>query len=103
MGAAPETFYGLAGIGDLIATCGSQHSRNRKVGELLGQGRSLEEIQNTMQAVAEGVFTAKSIQSIAVQKNIDMPIAAAVYSILFEGKSPRQATLDLMKRPLKEE
>lgn len=103
MGAAAETFYGLGGIGDLVATCASQHSRNRKVGELLGQGRTLDQIQSTMHAVAEGVFTARSIRSISQQKNIDMPIAAAVYDVLFEGKSPRTATLELMQRPLREE
>ncbi|MEQ9410657.1 MAG: NAD(P)H-dependent glycerol-3-phosphate dehydrogenase [Fuerstiella sp.] len=103
IGASPDTFYGLAGVGDLVATCGSQHSRNRKVGELLGLGQSLEQIQNSMQAVAEGVLTARSIRNISEQKNIDMPIATAVYEVLFEGKSPRQATIELMQRPLKEE
>jgi glycerol-3-phosphate dehydrogenase (NAD(P)+) len=103
MGANPETFYGLAGIGDLIATCGSRHSRNRHVGELLGKGQTLQQIQNSMQAVAEGVFTARSIFSISEQKKIDMPIASQVYRVLFEDKSPHQATLELMQRPLKGE
>lgn len=103
MGACAETFYGLAGIGDLIATCGSQHSRNRRVGELLGLGRNLADIQESMQAVAEGVFTAESIFHIAKQQQIDMPIAAEVYQVLFEDKSPLQATMELMQRPLKEE
>ena len=103
MNAAPETFHGLAGIGDLIATCGSRHSRNRKVGELLGQGRSLAEIQDSMHAVAEGVFTARSIHSISQQQQIDMPIAQEVFNVLFEHKSPRQATIELMQRPLKPE
>ncbi len=103
MGACVETFYGLAGIGDLVVTCGSQHSRNRRVGELLGQGRTLEAIQQSMHAVAEGVFTARSIISIADQKQIDMPIAREVYRVLFEEKSPRAATEALMNRPLREE
>jgi len=103
MGASADTFYGLAGIGDLIATCGSQHSRYRRVGELLGQGQTLAQIQDSMQAVAEGVFTAKSILAISQQQGIDMPIANEVYGVLFEGKSPHQATLELMQRPLKEE
>jgi glycerol-3-phosphate dehydrogenase (NAD(P)+) len=103
MGANPETFNGLAGIGDLIATCGSRHSRNRHVGELLGKGQTLQQIQNSMQAVAEGVFTARSIFSISEQKKIDMPIASQVYRVLFEDKSPHQATLELMQRPLKGE
>lgn len=103
MGAHPDTFYGLAGIGDLIATCGSQHSRNRRVGELLGQGKTLSEIETSMHAVAEGVFTSRSIHQIAVREQIDMPIADAVYQVLFEGKCPREATVDLMQRPLREE
>ncbi|APZ90886.1 NAD(P)H-dependent glycerol-3-phosphate dehydrogenase [Fuerstiella marisgermanici] len=103
MGAVPDTFYGLAGIGDLIATCGSQHSRNRRVGELLGQGQSLREIQDAMHAVAEGVFTARSIQSISQERQLDMPIAQEVFNVLFENKSPRTATIELMQRPLKPE
>jgi glycerol-3-phosphate dehydrogenase (NAD(P)+) len=103
MGVNAQTFYGLAGIGDLIATCGSQHSRNRRVGERLGRGSTLAEIQNSMQAVAEGVYTAKSICAIASQQNIDMPIASAVHDVLFAGKSPKQATEELMQRPLRQE
>ena len=103
MGVNAQTFYGLAGIGDLIATCGSRHSRNRRVGELLGRGTTLAEIQESMQAVAEGVYTAKSIYAIASQQNVDMPIARAVHDVLFEGKSPSQATEELMLRPLKQE
>jgi glycerol-3-phosphate dehydrogenase (NAD(P)+) len=103
MGATSETFYGLAGIGDLVVTCGSQHSRNRRVGEMLGRGHSLPEIQAAMSAVAEGVFTAKSIVRIAEQQGIDMPIASEVCQVLFEGKHPREATEELMTRPLREE
>ena len=103
MGVAAETFYGLAGIGDLIATCGSSHSRNRRVGELLGQGQSLPQIEESMQSVAEGVFTAKSVHSISINRHIEMPIAGQVYSVLFENKDPREATMELMQRPLKEE
>lgn len=103
MGASPDTFFGLAGIGDLIATCGSQHSRNRHVGEMLGRGKSLQDIRDSMQAVAEGVFTANSIFHIAKEKQIEMPIASEVYKVLFEDKHPREATLELMQRPLKGE
>jgi glycerol-3-phosphate dehydrogenase (NAD(P)+) len=103
MGVSAQTFYGLAGIGDLVATCGSRHSRNRRVGELLGRGSTLVEIQSSMQAVAEGVYTAKSICAIASRQNLDMPIANAVHEVLFEGKSPGQATEELMQRPLKQE
>lgn len=103
LGCNPETFHGLAGIGDLVATCGSQHSRNRRVGELLGRGQSLQQIEEQMSAVAEGVLTARSIREIAEQNQIDMPIATAVYEVLFQGKAPQEATLELMQRPLKRE
>ena len=103
MSVAPETLYGLAGIGDLIATCGSQHSRNRHVGELLGQGRSLAEIEVSMNAVAEGVFTARSIRSLAERHHIEMPIVNEVCGVLFDGRSPRTATEHLMRRPLRDE
>lgn len=103
LGADPQTFAGLAGIGDLIATCGSQHSRNRHVGEMIGKGESLEQIQGSMRAVAEGVFTARSVSEIANQRDIEMPIAQEVFRVLFEGRSPREATVELMERPLKTE
>ena len=98
-----ETLAGLAGIGDLIATCGSQHSRNRHVGEQLGRGQTLAEIESSMNAVAEGVLTARSVQAIAQQESIDMPIADEVCGILFGGRSARAATEDLMNRPLRSE
>ena len=100
---SPATLYGLAGIGDLIATCGSQHSRNRHVGDLLGKGWSLNEIENSMNAVAEGVFTACSVRSLAHQHQIDMPIVEEVCNVLFGGRLPKEATEDLMQRPLRGE
>ncbi len=103
MGATLETFFGLAGLGDLVTTCNSRHSRNRFVGEGLGRGRSLAEIQESMNAVAEGVFTSRSVNQIALERGIEMPIARQVYRVLFEGKSPREATVELMQRPLKSE
>ena len=103
MQVAPETLYGLAGVGDLIVTCGSRHSRNRHVGELLGQGMSLPEIEASMQAVAEGVFTVQSVRRLARQENIEMPIAEQVYQVLFENRSPREATDELLQRPLRSE
>jgi glycerol-3-phosphate dehydrogenase (NAD(P)+) len=103
LGAAPETFYGLAGVGDLFTTCSSRHSRNRAVGERLGRGETLAAIQQSMHAVAEGVVTARSVSSLARERGIDMPIATQVARVLFEGKSPRQATEELMQRPLKSE
>ena len=103
MQTSPDTLFGLAGIGDLVATCGSRHSRNRYVGEQLGQGRSLIEIKDSMNAVAEGVFTAQSVIGIANRHQIDMPIAREVCRVLFEGRSPRNATDELMQRPLRRE
>ncbi len=101
LGATPETFFGLAGLGDLVTTCNSRHSRNRFVGEQLGKGIPLQSIEQSMAAVAEGVLTARSVQRIALEKQIDMPIADQVCQVLFEGKSPRDATVELMNRPLK--
>lgn len=98
-----DTFYGLAGLGDLVTTCSSRHSRNRSVGEALGLGRTLTEIQESMSAVAEGVLTARSVYQISRDRGIEMPIAVQVYRVLFEGLSPRDATLELMQRPLKSE
>ncbi len=103
MSISVETLYGLAGIGDLIATCGSRHSRNRYVGDLLGQGRSLNEIENSMNAVAEGVLTARSVRCLAEKHQIQMPIVKEVCHVLFEGRSPQAATDDLMQRPLRDE
>lgn len=102
-GAEPSTFSGLAGIGDLITTCFSPFGRNRKVGERLGQGESLDSILQSMVAVAEGVATTKSVHQIATEEGIDMPIVNEVYQVLFHGKSPAEATNDLMVRPLKPE
>ncbi|MDA1231861.1 MAG: NAD(P)-dependent glycerol-3-phosphate dehydrogenase, partial [Planctomycetota bacterium] len=84
LGANAETFFGLAGLGDLVATCNSRHSRNRFVGEGLGRGQSLSKIQDSMTAVAEGIFTARSVFHLSQQKGIDMPIAEQVYRVLFE-------------------
>jgi glycerol-3-phosphate dehydrogenase (NAD(P)+) len=99
LGAEPLTFSGLAGMGDLIATCDSNHSRNRHVGERLGRGESLEEILNEMNAVAEGVTTTQSVHALALEQGIEMPITREVYRVLVEGKSPVEATDALMLRP----
>ena len=99
--ASSETFFGLAGLGDLVATCNSQHSRNRFVGEALGRRQSLPAIMESMTAVAEGVFTARSVYQLSCQRGISMPIAEQVYRVLFENKCPREATVELMQRPLK--
>jgi glycerol-3-phosphate dehydrogenase (NAD(P)+) len=98
MGAQPITFAGLSGMGDLIVTCMSHHSRNRFVGEEIGKGRNVAEVLSDMTMVAEGVATAKSVHQLAHKYRIDMPMAEEVYKVLFEDKNARQATLDLMRR-----
>jgi glycerol-3-phosphate dehydrogenase (NAD(P)+) len=103
MGAKASTFFGLAGLGDLVATCFSPHSRNRHVGECLGRGQSLDRILAEMNGVAEGVTATRSVHDLAIARRIDMPITAEVYAVLFEGKSPHEATESLMLRPLRGE
>ncbi len=103
LGAEPATFYGLAGIGDLITTCYSGYGRNRRVGERLGQGANLSDVLAEIHGVAEGVTTCRSVYGLAQKHGIDMPITAEVYRVLYEGKSPEAATASLMMRPLKAE
>ncbi len=103
MGARPSTFAGLAGIGDLVVTCTSRHSRNRYLGEQIGQGKSLDEVQSEMQMVAEGVRTTASVRALAHRYRIEMPITEAVYAILFEEKKPADAVRELMTRSAKQE
>ncbi len=103
MGADPATFAGLAGIGDLVVTCMSRHSRNRYLGEQIGRGRTLEEVQQEMQMVAEGVPTTAAVYQLAQELDVEMPITEAVYQILFAGKKPHDAVRDLMTREAKYE
>lgn len=103
LGAAPETFAGLAGMGDLVLTCTGDLSRNRSVGIELGKGRSLEEILTGMRMVAEGVKTTLSAYQLAEKHNVDVPIIDQMYQILYCNKDPRQAVTDLMLRELKAE
>ncbi len=103
MGARQETFAGLSGIGDLIATCMSKHSRNRHVGEEIGKGRRLSEILAEMKMVAEGVPTTKSVHDLSIKYDTEMPICNEVYRVLFEYKDPIIATSDLMTRDAKGE
>jgi glycerol-3-phosphate dehydrogenase (NAD(P)+) len=103
LGAEAETFTGLAGLGDLVTTCFSRHSRNRHVGECLGKGQSLEQIVAEMNGIAEGITTTRGIAELARQRAIEMPIAAEVYAVLFEQKSPAEATATLMMRPPRSE
>ena len=103
MGAKQQTFAGLAGIGDLITTCTSQHSRNRIVGEELGKGRKLKEILDGMVMIAEGVRTTQSAVGLAEKYEVEMPISEEVNKILFEDKPPKEAIKDLMLRSPKPE
>jgi glycerol-3-phosphate dehydrogenase (NAD(P)+) len=103
MGADPMTFSGLAGIGDLVVTCTSKLSRNRYLGEQVGRGKSVAEIESEMNMVAEGVRTTESVCILARQYNVEMPITEAVHSILFENKPAVQAIEDLMAREAKRE
>jgi len=103
LGARRETFFGLSGIGDLIVTAFSRHSRNRGFGERLGKGETAEQIVSSTQMVAEGVKTAKSAWQLAQRHRVDVPITREVYAILYEGKSPKQAVRDLMTREAKPE
>ncbi|HZJ38245.1 MAG TPA: NAD(P)H-dependent glycerol-3-phosphate dehydrogenase [Chthoniobacterales bacterium] len=103
MGGNPRTFYGLSGAGDLIATCFSQHSRNRRVGEKLGKGETLEQILSGTQMVAEGIPTTKSAYECARRLKVDTPIIDQIYSVLYEGKRPDQAMQELLGRDQKAE
>lgn len=103
LGGKKETIMGLAGIGDLIVTCTSQHSRNRHVGEFIGKGYSLKSILDDMKMVAEGVYTAKALYNNFKKEQIEMPIAEKIYEVLYEEINPRNAIEDLMNRKLKSE
>jgi len=103
MGADARTFYGLSGAGDLIATCFSRHSRNRRVGEQLGQGRTAKEIAASMQMIAEGIPTAKSAYQCARRLNVETPVIDQVYALVHQGKSATKAMEDLLARDQKAE
>ena len=103
MGARMETFYGLSGIGDLIVTCASVHSRNRKAGYLMGQGRTMKQAMDEVQMVVEGVYSAKAAKSLAEKYEVDMPIIMEVNKVLFEDKPAADAVRDLMIRDKKVE
>lgn len=103
LGARPETFAGLAGMGDLVLTCTGALSRNRAVGVEVGKGRPLEEVLAATESVAEGVTTTESARALAVRMGVDMPIVAAVARILFEQQAPHDALADLMGRELRPE
>ncbi|QQY09158.1 MAG: NAD(P)-dependent glycerol-3-phosphate dehydrogenase [Candidatus Xiphinematobacter sp.] len=93
-----ETFYGLSGIGDLMVTCFSQHSRNRAIGERIGRGEFPAKIQESMKMIAEGIPAARSARRLALKHSVDTPILEAVYQVLYEGKTPRDALWELLGR-----
>ncbi|MCR5598988.1 MAG: NAD(P)H-dependent glycerol-3-phosphate dehydrogenase [Lachnospiraceae bacterium] len=103
MGGKAETFAGLTGIGDLIVTCGSVHSRNRKAGYLMGQGKTAKEAMDEVKMVVEGVYSAKAALSLAKKYNVEMPIVEKVNEILFEDKMAKDALEELMTRDKKSE
>ena len=103
MGAEEKTFMGLSGIGDLIVTCTSMHSRNRRAGILLGKGKSLQETLDEVQMVVEGVYSAKAALALSKKYGIPMPIVEQVNAVLFEQKSAKEAVMDLMIRDKKDE
>lgn len=103
MGSRAETFYGLSGIGDLIVTCASVHSRNRKAGYLMGQGYTMEAAMAEVKMVVEGVYSAKAAKGLAEKYGVEMPIINEVNKVLFENKSAAEAVMDLMLRDKKVE
>jgi glycerol-3-phosphate dehydrogenase (NAD(P)+) len=103
LGAKQETFMGLAGMGDLVLTCTDDLSRNRRMGLALAAGKTVEEAQDEIQQVVEGVKAAKAVHDVAEKLGIEMPIVNQVYRILYEGATPREAVGALMSRELKAE
>jgi len=103
MGANAETFNGLSGIGDLIVTCTSMHSRNRRAGILIGQGKTPEQVRDEIKMQIEGINTCKAAKLLADKMGVEMPIINQAYAVLFEGKPAREATLSLMNRDKRHE
>jgi len=103
LGAEASTFTGLSGMGDLIVTCTSSHSRNRRAGLALGQGKQLSEVQGGTPMVIEGVNTTRAAHQLALDHGIDMPITAALHDVLFNQRDPRKAVMRLMTRNMKNE
>lgn len=101
MGGKIETFYGLSGIGDLIVTCASVHSRNRRAGYLIGQGCTMQEAMDQVKMVVEGVYSAKAARELAEKYQVEMPIIEQVNRVLFENKAPGEAVRELMLRDKK--
>ena len=103
LGAKQDTFMGLAGMGDLVLTCTDNLSRNRRMGLALASGKTIDEAQEEIQQVVEGVLAAKAVKGVAERSSVDMPICLSIYNILYEGLSPRDAVSALMSRALTSE
>ncbi|MBR5506092.1 MAG: NAD(P)H-dependent glycerol-3-phosphate dehydrogenase [Clostridia bacterium] len=103
MGAEADTFWGLSGIGDLIVTCTSMHSRNRRAGILIGEGKSLDEALSSVHMVVEGVQSCRAAYELARKYGVEMPIVQKAYEVLYEGKNPKDAVVELMQRNPKSE
>ena len=103
MGAKMTTFAGLTGIGDLIVTCTSMHSRNRRAGILIGQGKTKDEAMEEVKMVVEGVYATKEAYKLLTKYDVEMPITQEVYGVLFEGKKAKDAVFNLMTRARKDE
>lgn len=103
LGGKKDTFYGLSGLGDLIVTCLSEHSRNRKAGKLIGQGKTLEETKKEVGMVIESIDNIDVAYELGKQKNVYMPIIETVYNVIYNGLNPQDAVKDLMTRKLKSE
>lgn len=103
MGASPDTFFGIAGVGDLATTCFSPHGRNRSCGEALGKGQTLDDYIDSSTSVVEGVATTRSVVALAEKFRVEMPITEAVHDVLFNGLDPLEAITSLMNRGLKDE
>lgn len=102
-GAKRQTFYGLSCVGDLFVTCSSMHSRNRKAGILMGQGKSLEEAKKEVGMVVEGANAVEGAYALARRYSVSTPIIDEMYDIIHNGKSPKEATMELMSRGMKTE
>ena len=103
MGGKPETFSGLTGVGDLIVTCTSVHSRNRKAGYLMGKGMTADEAMKEVKMVVEGVYSAKAALGLAKKCNVSVPIVEAVNRVLFENADPKEEVSNLLLRERKQE
>ena len=103
MGGKAETFFGLTGIGDLIVTCASVHSRNRKAGYLIGRGYTMEQAMDEVKMIVEGVYSAKAALALSKKYRVEMPIVEQVNKVLFEGKPAADAVKELMLRATRDE